>query len=89
MSNHYHLVLYINQSQIDGLSDLEIIERWRKLYKGPDIIQRYIKGEILSKEQLGLIIETVDEWRHSLAGISWYMRCLNEFIARKANREDY
>ncbi len=89
MSNHYHLVLYINQPQIDVLSNLEIIERWRKLYKGPDIIQRYINRESLSKEQLALVIETVNEWQHRLADISWYRCCLNEFIARKANREDH
>ncbi len=88
MSNHYHLVLYINKIEIDELTDLQVIERWRKLYHGPDVIQRYLKGEKLSKEHHDLIAEIVDEWRERLADISWYMRCLNEFIARKANFED-
>jgi hypothetical protein len=50
MSNHYHLVLYINKIGLDALTDLEVIERWRKLYNGPDVIQRFLKGEQLSKE---------------------------------------
>ena len=88
MSNHYHLVLYINKKEIDGLTDLEVIERWRMLYKGPEIIERYLKGDQLSVSHHLLISEIVDQWRDRLADISWYMRCLNEFIARKANFED-
>jgi len=88
MSNHYHLVLFIDQPKTDALTDLEVIERWRKLYKGPDIIQRYLKGDKLSQAHYVLIKEIIDEWRCRLADISWYMRCLNEFIARKANLED-
>ncbi len=88
MSNHYHLVLYINKKEIDGLTDLEVIERWRKLFKGPEIIERYLKGEKLSASHHLLISEIIQEWRDRLADISWYMRCLNEFIARKANFED-
>ncbi len=88
MSNHYHLVLYINKQQVDELTDLEVIERWRKIYTGPDIIKRYLAGEKLSKAHHVLIAEVVDKWRHRLEDISWFMRCLNEHIARKANFED-
>ena len=88
MSNHYHLVLYINKPEVDALTDLEVIERWRKIYSGSDIIQRFLDGETLTKEHLVLIAETVEKWRNRLEDISWFMRCLNEYIARKANFED-
>ncbi|MBE0365929.1 hypothetical protein PULV_b0635 [Pseudoalteromonas ulvae UL12] len=32
--------------------------------------------------------KTVEVWRNRLYDISWYMRNLNEFIAREANKED-
>ena len=88
MSNHYHLVLYINKSQVDDLTDLEVIERWRTIYTGPDIIQRFINGEKLSKEHHDLIAEIVGKWRLRLEDISWFMKSLNESIARRANSED-
>ena len=88
MSNHYHLVLYINKKEIDSLSDQEVIVRWRKIYKGPDIIQRFIAGEELTKEHHELIAEIVAKWRERLEDISWFMRALNEPIARQANFED-
>ncbi len=88
MSNHYHLVLFIDKSTVESLTDLEVIDRWRKLYKGPEIIEQFLKGDQLSASHHLLIDEIVEEWRSRLADISWYMRCLNEFIARKANGED-
>ncbi|NQZ30527.1 MAG: transposase [Oceanospirillaceae bacterium] len=88
MSNHYHLVLYIDKQQVDALTDSEVIERWRKIYRGPDVIQRFISGEQLSPELYNLMLETVDKWRNRLEDISWFMRCLNEHVARKANFED-
>jgi hypothetical protein len=37
-----------------------------------------------------MFIETkVAEWRQRLCDLSWFMRCLNEFIARRANHEDH
>ena len=77
-----------NKPEVDALTDLEIIERWRKIYSGSDIIQRFLDGETLTKEHHILIAEMVKKWRNRLEDISWFMRCLNEYIARKANFED-
>ena len=77
-----------NKPEVDALTDLEVIKRWRKIYSGPDIIQRFLDGEALTKEHHVLIAETVESWRNRLEDISWFMRCLNEYIARKANFED-
>lgn len=88
MSNHYHLVLFINKDLADEISDLQVIERWLLLFKGPDLIQRFVAGEDLGKEQLCLITEIVDKWRARLQNISWLMRSLNEHIARLSNVED-
>jgi len=77
-----------NKAKVDSLTDLEVIERWRKIYTGPDIIQRYIAGEKLTKEHHELIAEITAKWREHLEDISWFMRALNEPIARQANFED-
>jgi hypothetical protein len=65
MSNHYQLGLPLlnvsNQVEVSALTDLEVIERWCQLYKEPDVIQRDLKGEKLSKEHHGSIDEIVDE----------------------------
>jgi len=43
MSNHYHLVLKINDEQSKFMSDEEVVERWIKLFNGNVLIQRYLK----------------------------------------------
>jgi len=88
MSNHYHLVVKACPDQLDELADDEIIDRWCALFKGPLLIQRYLGGELLSKAELLTVAEIVQVWRKKLSSISWFMRCLNQPIARQANRED-
>ncbi len=88
MSNHYHVVLHINKEQIDGWSDLEIVKRWHHLFKGSYLSQEYVSGRPLIKAQHRALKSEIKEWRKRLMSISWFMRCLNEHIARAANQED-
>jgi len=88
MSNHYHLVLKINHEQSQQMPDDAVIEQWMKLFSGNVLIQRYLNGECKSGAELDKVQEIIALWRGRLSDISWFMRCLNETIARKANAED-
>jgi hypothetical protein len=88
MSNHYHLVLKVNRDEALAYSDDEVIARWYQLYHGCVLVDRYRAGEVLDSACIFRIKEIVNEWRARLYDISWFMRNLNEFIARKANFED-
>ena len=88
MNNHYHLVLKLCPEQIDGLADDDVMDRWCALFKGPLLIQRYRDGEDLKPFERNTVSDIVNVWRSKLASISWFMRCLNQPIARQANLED-
>lgn len=88
MSNHYHLVLKLCPEQFEGLSDTDIVERWCCLFKGPILIQRLRDGDALSAAERHTVLEIVSVMRNKLTSISWFMRCLNQSIARQANLED-
>ena len=36
MSNHYHVVLYVDREQGAAWTDAEIIERWHRLFRGSE-----------------------------------------------------
>jgi len=88
MSNHYHVVLHINKAQAEDWSDDEVITQWHQLYKGNLLSQRYLQSDILSKTERNALKEQLEVWRKRLMDISWFMRVLNEGIARQANKED-
>lgn len=88
MSNHYHIVLHINVGEARKWPDDEVIERWQQLFKGSLQSQQYVAGETLPEAHRELLEKQVEEWRSRLTNISWFMRILNEKIARKANQED-
>lgn len=73
MSNHYHVVIKVDAKRSMKWSDEEVAARWGRLFSIP-------AGAVGA--------ETLSEWRERLCSISWYMRCINEPLARWANRED-
>lgn len=87
MSNHYHLVLHVDTGQAERWSETDVIARWSKVFGLPLIVSRYQRGEAGQAEskKAQLLIET---WRRRLSDLSWFMRCLNEGLAREANKED-
>ena len=88
MSNHYHVVLHVDQVRSRTWSQDEVILHWLTLYKGPEFIHRYLNAEIQSEAEHQVIKAQVEIWRERLCSISWFMACLNEYVARRANLED-
>jgi putative transposase len=88
MSNHYHLVLRVDQDRASRYSDDEIMNLWCRLFRGPVLVQRYLAGVSMSDAEQETIKDIAGVWRERLTSISWFMRCINEFIARQANAED-
>jgi REP element-mobilizing transposase RayT len=88
MSNHFHIVLRNDPQQAWNWSDREVAERWLSLFPGsisdrdnPACVERATLALLGNAERLDVI-------RRRLGSISWFMRALNEPIARMANRED-
>ena len=88
MSNHYHLVVRLNPDEASTWSDDDVLERWTALFRGPLLVQRYRAGEPLSAAELVTLRSITTVFRHRLTSLCWFMKCLNEPIARMANRED-
>ena len=88
MGNHYHLVLRVDKPLVLALDDVEVLRRWTSIFRGPLLVQRYLDGLSPSDAEMQTVREIAMAWRRRLYDISWFMRCLNEYIARRANAED-
>jgi REP element-mobilizing transposase RayT len=88
MSNHYHLVLHVNIPENKLLTDIEVISRWQQLFSLPLLIEDWLADRRQDSAQLATVADIIQVWRRRLSDISWFMRCLNEDISRRANKED-
>jgi hypothetical protein len=88
MSNHYHIIVHVDSERAAGWSEQDVIDRWERLFSLPVIVERYRSMETLNNAERDVVSELVIKWRKRLYDISWFMRCINEPIARQANQED-
>ena len=88
MANHGHYVLRVDQQTAKLWDQKEVISRWTELFSGGVLIQRFQAGKCKTQGEISKVNELVEIWRERLTDISWFMRCLNESIARQANAED-
>ena len=87
MSNHYHVIFHVDADTAKHRTQDEIIERWRKVFSGGVLLERYFAGLCKTEAELDKVDELAEIWRARLMDISWFMRCLNDCIARQTNKE--
>lgn len=89
MGNHLHCIIRNRPDVVRTWSDEEVARRWWRLFPK----RRDKRGNPLEPMQqdlkriLGSQAETAEK-RRRLSDISWVMRCLAEYISRRANQED-
>jgi REP element-mobilizing transposase RayT len=88
MHNHLHLVLHVDSEQVNNWSTLDVLTRWHTLFKGTILTNKYQREQPLTKLEFAMVEETAQVYKQRLIDISWFMRALNEPIARQANKED-
>lgn len=88
MSNHYHIVMYVDPEAPLSWSDREVATRWlrvfpSKLDKPENSQQREFRIQAIINSS-----ELLKVYRERLGSISWFMRRLNEPMAKLSNLED-
>ncbi len=88
MMNHYHLLIRVDVKKAAAWTASEIFEHWSILFQVPEFMKQYLAGHLIADEDIQAAEQMVEMYRERLTSISWFMRCLNEHIARLANFED-
>ena len=88
MSNHLHSLIRVRPDTAKGWGAEEVAWRWRTLFP-----LRYEHGKPCkpNEQEIRAIAGQRDKvklYRERLSSVSWFNRCLNEHIARRANSED-
>jgi hypothetical protein len=87
MGNHLHLVLRTRPDVAAGWSEEEVAARWRALFPK----RRDKSGERSGPDDMDVLLldrDALEKKRGRLSSLSWFMRCLCEWVARRANAED-
>lgn len=88
MSNHYHVILYVDRDKALALSNKEVAKRWVKIYKPDSLIIDFLNGVKYEKEEKKRLKKRLKEIRERLYSISWFMRVINQYISATCNEED-
>ena len=84
MDNHLHVMIRTCPEKLRELSDCDVARLWLLLYPksfDAEIIRKQIEALSRNKKQIKIL-------RERLGSVSWFMKSISEFIARRANRED-
>jgi hypothetical protein len=98
MANHLHVIARTAPERVKAWSDVEVAQRWLRLY--PKELERLLlrMGPLPAKvterhraaaaTTLARDRRRMRKVRGRLSNLSWFMKCLKEPIAHRANRED-
>jgi hypothetical protein len=86
MSNHIHIVIKLMPQEAESWTDNEVLERWTHLYTGPRAVQLWSANTLDNPADHETLNRLIAKYRNRLGDLGWFMKCLNEPIARQANK---
>ncbi|MFT5573913.1 MAG: REP element-mobilizing transposase RayT [Cryomorphaceae bacterium] len=89
MSNHYHVVLHVRTDISKKWSQRQVVKCWHSIFNGTYLSQCFEAGMPLLLAQQDALDKDIELWRERLTNLSWFMKVVNESIARRANLEDH
>ncbi|WHI47982.1 hypothetical protein ACJJIW_13445 [Microbulbifer sp. JMSA004] len=63
MSNHYHIVLYIDSTTAKTWSDTETVHRGQELFNTSILTQLYVQSHTLDHREMEKLNELIALWR--------------------------
>mgnify|MGYP001819254158 CR=1 FL=1 len=89
MANHVHVVVRTRPDVVAAWSGDDVAGRWWRLFpKRRDKSGQPAEPQPHELKMLTADEQVLSERRRRLSNLSWFMRCLCEPIARRANKED-
>jgi len=88
MNNHLHVLLRLDPEVASGWSDEEVVRRWGQLFPPRDESREPLPVTNDWVRQCLKDGRKVKIYRERLQSLSWFMKCLKEPLARRANRQD-
>jgi REP element-mobilizing transposase RayT len=83
MANHFHLALAVRPDAVRAWSDDDVVDRWQRIYRS-----KCDKRNAERRAQMLADPARMQLTRDRLGSLSWFMKCLNEYVSRIANAED-
>ncbi len=90
MSNHWHSVIRTRPDLLATIGDEDIVRRWMRVFPkkregSPEERAKAVENEVTSTLRDPKRVKLL---RERLGSVSWFMKSMNEYIARRGNRED-
>jgi hypothetical protein len=70
LSNHYHIVMHVDEKRTQEWGEEEVVERWKQLFRRALLVDRYMAGQCGTEAEEGLARELIGQWRERLSDIS-------------------
>src|SRR4051812_416836 len=88
LDNHFHVLLHLDSPRATAWTAEEVARRWSALCPPRDVARRPLPVSDQRVAELAADAAWVAERRKRLSNLGWFMKCLKEPLARRANEAD-